>query len=292
VQFFKEFNMKKFNMFVFMLIMGVLFGSSADAQISPKIYASDTFIVEEYPMTRKDLYDNTLVHMKKREKWRTPAPDLETLNKRFSPLGYRFVQVSPGNDRDFANPRLFDFYQGDQLLIGGISNIRGVSLDQDGKHFVFIATKWGKQFAEDAIVCIDGKIQRCPTKEKSDGWKQLGGPAYVKNKLVWCEVTYAGDMTREVNLSHWEGRVRNAMKVLFEFSFEYGAGSMPVHFREIGGTWLLEVDDGRVILNGVDLCKKYNYSGMWLYRSLKGKPIFFFTYTGEVGGQSYIIHFT
>jgi hypothetical protein len=83
------------------------------------------------------------------------------------------------------------------------------------------------------------------------------------------------------NLAHREGRVRNAKKVLFEFSFEYGAGGMPVHFESLDGNWLLQIDDGRVILNGKDLCKKYGYSRMWRYRSLKGKPFFFFTHKGD-----------
>jgi hypothetical protein len=275
---FKEHNMQKFNLFISLLIMGLLLGSNADAHMMPKIYASGTLIVEEYPITRKDLFDDTFAYMKKREKWRISAFGLEILNRKFSSLGYHFVQVSPGYNRAF--PGSFDFYQGNKLLIGGIGNIRGVSLDQHGKHFVFFASQSGKRFPEHEIVCIDGKIQRCLAKEKYDGWGQLG-PAYVKNELVWCEVAYAGDTVREGNLAHWEGRVRNSKKVLFEFSFEYSAGSMPVRFEAADGYWLLQIEDGRVILNGEDLCKKFDYTGMWGYRFLKGKPFFFFTHKGD-----------
>lgn len=270
--------MKKFLLFISLLIMGLLLGSNADAQISPKVYAGGPLIVEEYPILRKDLFDGTFSYMKAREKWRISASDPEILNKKFSSLGYHFVQVSPGYNRAF--PGLFDFYHGDTLLIGGIGNIRGVSLDQQGKHFVFFASQSGKRFPESEIQCNDGKIQRCPTKEKYDGWGQLG-PAYVKNELVWCEVANAGDIARGMNLAHWEGRVRNAKKFLFEFSFEYAAGSMPVRFEAADGFWLLQIEDGRVILNGEDLCKKYGYTGMWGYRFFKGKPLFFFTHKGD-----------
>jgi hypothetical protein len=255
-----------------MFILGVLFGSSADAQIRPTVYVTDTLIVEEYPITRMDLYNDTLVHMKKREKWRTPSFNLIEINRKFSSLGYHFVQDCPGCP--------LDFYQGNKLLVKGVVDIRGFSLDEKREHFVFFATELGKRFPEDAIVCIDGKIQPCPAAEKWDRWGELG-PGYVKNELVWCEVTYAGDTIREVNLAHWEGRVRNAKKVLFEFSFEYGAGSIPVRFEALDRYWLLQIEDGRVILNGEDLCKKYGHSRMWGYRFLKGKPFFFFTHKGD-----------
>jgi hypothetical protein len=98
---------------------------------------------------------------------------------------------------------------------------------------------------------------------------------------VWCEVIYKGDIMRGVNLAHWAGHVRNSKKVLYEFSFEYGAGSMPAHFEVLDGHGLLQIDDGRVILDGEDLCKKYGYSRMWGYRFLKGKPFFFFTQKGD-----------
>jgi len=93
--------MKKFNLFVSMLIIAMLLGSGADAQIRPTVYVTGTFIVEEYPITRMGLYDDTLVHMKKREKWRTPACDLIALNSKFSSLGYHFVQACPGCPFDF-----------------------------------------------------------------------------------------------------------------------------------------------------------------------------------------------
>jgi hypothetical protein len=270
--------MKKLNLFIVSLLIGLLLGSRSDAQIRPKVCTSDTLIVEEYPIERKNLFDDTFAYMKTREKWRISVSDPEILNKKFSSLGYRFVQVSPGYNRAF--PGLCNFYHGDKLLIGGIGNIRGVSFDQQGKHFVFFASQSGKRFPESEIVCNDGKIQRCPSTEKSDGWGQLG-PAYMRNELVWCEVTYAGDAMRGVNLAHWKGRVRNAKKVLFDFSFEYAAGSMPVHFEAADGYWLLLSEDGRVIVSGEDLCKKYGYTGMWSYRFLNGKPFFFFRHKGD-----------
>ena len=278
VKFFAGLIMKNLNFFIAMVIIGQLLGSNTDAQMSPRTYASDTLLVEEYPIKRSDLFDSTFAYMKMRKKWRISASNPEILNKKFSPLGYRFVQASPGYNHAF--PGLFDFYQGDTLLIGGIGNIRGVSLDQHNKHFVFFASQSGLRFPDGEIVCIDGKIQRCPTKGKSEGWGQLG-PAYVKNELIWCEVTKVGDTVREVDLAHWEGRIRNAKKVLFDFSFEYGAGSIPIRFEGIDRYWLLQIEDGRVILNGEDLCKKYGYTGMWGYRFIKGKPFFFFTHKGD-----------
>jgi hypothetical protein len=56
---------------------------------------------------------------------------------------------------------------------------------------------------------------------------------------------------------------------------------MPVRFEALDGYWLLQLQDGRVILNGEDLCKKYDYTGMWGYRFLKGKPFFFFKHKGN-----------
>jgi len=179
--------MKKFNCFVSMLIIGLLLDGSTDAQTSPTVYASDTFIVEEYPTKRDDLFDLTRAYMKKREKWRISS-----------------------------------------------------------------------------------------SKEKHDCWGNLG-PAYMNNELVWCEVTFDGDTARMVNLAHWKGLIRNSKKVLYEFSFEYGAGGMPVRFGAGEGYWLLQIEDGRVILNGEDLCKKNNHAGMWGYRFFKGKPFFFFS---------------
>jgi hypothetical protein len=254
-----------------MLTMGVLLGGSADAQIRPKTYASDTFIVEEYPIARKDLYDNTLIHMKKREKWRIPSFNPLQINRKLSSLGYHFVQACPDCS--------VDFYRGKILIMGGMVNLRGFSMDSKGQHFTFFASKLGDRFPASELFCINGEIQRC-TKEKMYGWGQLG-PCYANNDLVWCEVSHKPDTVRMVNLAHWEGRVRNAKKVLFEFSFEYAAGGMPVRFEALDGYWLLQLQDGRVILNGEDLRKKYDYTGMWGYRFLKGKPFFFFTHKGD-----------
>ena len=119
-----------------------------------------------------------------------------------------------------------------------------------------------------------------PSKERRDGWGNLG-PVYMNNELVWCEVAFAGATLQMVNLTHWKGLIRNSKKVLYEFSFEYGAGGMPVRFGAGEGYWLLQIEDGRVILNGEDLCKKHNYGGMWEYRFIKGKPFFFFSQKGD-----------
>jgi hypothetical protein len=124
------------------------------------------------------------------------------------------------------------------------------------------------------------KWRASPSKKKHDGWGNLG-PAYMNNELIWCEVTFAGDTAHMVNLAHWKGLVRNSKKVLYEFSFEYGAGGMPVRFGAGEGYWLLQMEDGRVILNGEDLRKKYGYAGMWGYRFFKGKPFYFFSHKGD-----------
>lgn len=118
------------------------------------------------------------------------------------------------------------------------------------------------------------------SKEKSDGWGYLG-PANMNNEPVWCDVNFAGDIAKGINLSHWKGSVRNSKKVLYEFSFVYGAGGVPVRFGAGDGYWLLQTKDGRVILSGEDLRKKYDYAGMWEYRFLKGKPFFFFSQKGD-----------
>jgi hypothetical protein len=262
---------KNLNLYVSMSIIGVLFVSNADAQISPKIYAGDTFIVEEYPTSRENIGDPASPYMKKRAKWRTPSFNLPEINRKLSSSGYHFVQACPNCS--------VDFYKGKILIMGGMDDLRGFSIDSKGQHFTFFASKLGDPFPASELVCINGEIQRC-TKEKMYGWGQLG-PCYVNNDLLWCEVTHKPNTVRMVNLAHGEGRVRNAKKVLFEFSFEYGAGSMPVHFGPLDGNWLLQIDDGRVILNGEDLCKKYGYSRMWRYRFLKGKPFFFFTQKGD-----------
>jgi hypothetical protein len=267
----KELIMKNFSVFFYMLIMGVFLNSSADAQVRPTIYVLGNFIVEEYPINRIDLYDQTLAFMKKREKWRTPSFDLPEINKKLSFLGYYFVQACP----DCA----VDFYRGKKLIIGGMVNLHGFSMDSTKQHFTFFASKLGDTYPESELLCINGEIKRC-TKAQIDGWGQLG-PGYVNNDLVWCDVSNKGNIQQEINLAHWAGLVRNSKKVLYEFCFEYGAGSMPVHFEPLDGNWLLQIDDGRVIINGEDLGKKYGYHQMWLYRYLKGKPFFFFRNEGE-----------
>ena len=247
-------------LFILLVLCGI--GQTGNTQT---VYASGSLILEEYPVTRDNLYDATSEHFKKRAKWRTPAFDLKTLNKQFSPLGYTFVQACPECS--------FDFYQGTKLLVGGIDNIRGISLDHEGGHFVFYASQLGKQFPESELICMDGEIQRC-TKDKMDGWGQLG-PYYVKGEWVWCEVIDKGH-------ARWEGIIRNEKKILYTFDFQFGAGAMPVYFHATDDRWLLQIrDDGRVILDGEDLCTKYNYAGMWEYRLLKGNPFFFFTHRGD-----------
>ena len=256
--------MKTVNSLFSLVCMGLVFRSPCLAEMLPQVYGRDAFIVEEYPIARDALYDATRPYLQKREPWRTPAFNLREINQKLSSVGYRFVQACPECS--------VDFYHGTMLIIGGLENLRGFSMDHTGQHFVFFASQVGKRFPESELVCINGDIQRC-THEKRYGWGQLG-PCYVNDELVWCEVTTTG-------YAQWEGVIRNATTMLYSFTFPYGAGAMPVHFEALDGQWLLQIDDGRVILDGADLCQKYGYSGMWKYRLLQGKPFFFFTRKGE-----------
>jgi hypothetical protein len=247
------------------LFILLVLSSSGQTGNTQTAYTSDSLILEEYPVTRDELYNADSEHFKKRAKWRTPASDLETLNRKFSPLGYTFVQSCPECS--------FDFYHDKHLVVGGIDNIRGVSLDHEGGHFVFYASQMGKRFPDSELVCMDGEIQRC-TKDKMEGWGQLG-PYYMHGELVWCDISDKGH-------AQWEGVIRNEKKILYTFTFQFGAGAMPVNFQAINGSWLVQIEnDGSVILDGENLCKKYGYAGMWEYRLLKGKPFFFFSHQGE-----------
>ena len=107
-----------------------------------------------------------------------------------------------------------------------------------------------------------------------DGWGQLG-PYFLDGELVWCDVKTEG-------YARWDGVIRSKKKILYTFTFEYGAGSMPVYFQTQDNSWLLQIrNDGRVILDGEDLREKYGYAGMWKYRLLQGKAFFFFTHQGD-----------
>lgn len=268
--------MKKLNMFVSFLCLFLTLWSICEAQINNNVYISDSFIIEEYPTKREGLYA-TSDFSKKREKWRgLPYKDglVDSINKKISPLSYKLVQRK-------ESP-VYDFFKQQKLIEGGLYDITNFSIDKQNLNFVFFA----KQRSEKTVFGVSVKndhIQKM--KEYSELYMSyfFHGfyPFFINNDLTWCEVTFKGDTVRMVNLAYWEGFVKSSKETLYKFSFEYGAGGMPVHFREIGGRWLLEIDDGRVILNGEDLCKKYNYSGMWLYRSLKGKPFFFFTHKGD-----------
>jgi hypothetical protein len=240
------------------------------------VYISDSFIIEEYPTKREDLY-GTSDYSKKREKWRRlPYKDglVDDINKKIGPLNYKLVQR-----KEFY---IYDFFKQEKLIEGGLYDITNFSIDKQNLNFIFFA----KQRSEKTVFGVYVKndhIQKM--KENSELYMSyfFDGfyPFFINNDLTWCELIYKGDIMRGVNLSHWEGIVKTSKEILYKFSFEYGAGGMPVHFREIGSRWLLEIDDGRVILNGENLCKKYNYSGMWKYRLLKGKPFFFFTHKGD-----------
>ena len=63
---------------------------------------------------------------------------------------------------------------------------------------------------------------------------------------------------------------------------------MPIKFYQAGGKWVLQIDQShflkegitykcRVILNGQDLCQKFNHANMWCYHLIGGKPFFIFT---------------
>jgi hypothetical protein len=257
--------MKKVHSYCSALFMLLVCCTMGLADSAHTVYTRDALIVEEYPVTRDELYNADSEHFKKRAKWRTPAFSLERLNKMFSPLGYTFYQACPECS--------FDFYHGKKLLIGGIDNIRGVSIDHKRSHFVFYASQLGKKFPEGELVCMDGVITRC-SRDTMYGCGNLG-PLYVNGELVWCDVKTEGH-------AQWDGVIRDAQKILYTFTFQFGAGSMPVYFKTIDSKWLLQIRDvGRAILDGEDLCKKYGYSGMWKYRLLKGKPFFFFTHKGD-----------
>ncbi len=268
--------MKKLNMFVSISCLFLPLWSICEAQINKNVYISDSFIIEEYPTKREDLYA-TLDYSKKREKWRgLPYKDglVDSINKKIIPLSYKLVQRE-------ESP-VYDFLKKQKLIEAGLYDITNFSIDKQNPNFVFFA----KQRSEKTVFGVYVKndhIQKM--KEYSELYMSyfFHGfyPFFVNTDLTWCEVIEKGDTIRGVNLAHWEGFVKNSKEILYKFSFEYGAGGMPVHFREIGGSWILEIDDGRVILNGENLCKKYNYSGMWQYRSLKGKPFFFFTHKGD-----------
>jgi hypothetical protein len=247
-------------LFILLVVCGI--GQTGSTQT---VYSSDSLVVEEYPVTRDGLYNADAAHFNKRAHWRTPAFGLETLNTMFSPLGYTFTQACPECS--------FDFYHGQKLLIGGIDNIRGVSIDNKRSHFVFYASQSGKRFPEAELVCMDGIITRC-SRDTMYGWGTLG-PLYVNGELVWCDVKTEGHAL-------WEGVVRNKKEVIYTFDFQFGAGAMPVYFQAIDGRWLLHIrNDGRVILDGEDLRTRYGYDGMWGYRLITGKPFFFFTHKGD-----------
>ena len=259
---FAERKVKRIHAYCAALFILLVLCGTCQTGNSQTVYTSDSLIVEEYPVTRDELYNADSEHFKKRAQWRTPSFSLERLNNIFSPLGYTFAQACPDCS--------LDFYHGKKLLIGGIDTIRGVSLDYEGGHFVFYASQLGRRFPESELVCMDGIITRC-SQDTMYGWGNLG-PCYVNGEPVWCEVTDKG-------YAQWKGVVRNEKEILYTFDFQFGAGAMPVYFQAIDDSWLLQIkNDGRVILDGEDLCAKFGYAGMWEYRLLKGKPFFFFSH--------------
>ena len=133
--------MRYFNSILFVLGMFVIFQTSSSSEIVPKIYTSKSFIVEEYPIARENLYNKTLNHMKRREKWRerlviTEDDLIGTIHTKIKPLGYRFLRIW-GFQR-------WNFYRGKEVLAKELYDIEGFSIDKQKKNFVFLARQWEK----------------------------------------------------------------------------------------------------------------------------------------------------
>jgi len=269
--------MKESNILIFFLAVLSCFQVSSSREIVLKVYSADSLIVEEYPMNKEDFDEMFPLIRKNRNKWRKkPLLDIkfgniEEINKSLDQLGYKLLKKK--------NSSAYDFYKGEDLIEEEISNIFGFCMDSTKHHFIFFAEKKQKRCYGHDLVCIDGII-----KKKLTSNSQLWGPFLIKNKFVWCEVV--NKVNKGIDL--WEGDIKNSSQILYTFSFQYAAGGMPVKFYQIGENWVLKIDQShlcpelefksRIIVNGEDLCKRFNYSGMWCYHLIKGNPFFIFSY--------------
>jgi hypothetical protein len=227
-------------------------------------------------MKKESLFVAPKGFLEKREQWRerpviTEEDLIGTIHTKIKPLGYQFRKI-PGF-------QAWDFYRGEEKLAEELFDIEGFSIDKQKRNFVFLS----KQREKDGEVLVFIKNDKVKKIKKGDilyDWYNYYRfyPFYIDNDLVWCEVETEG-------YAKWDGIIRNQNKILYSFTFVYGAGGMPVHFRKTENKWFLEIDnnkeEGRIILNGEELQMKYNYSGMWQYYLLKDKPFFFFTRKGD-----------
>lgn len=247
---------------------------SSSREIIPKVYSADSLIVEEYPMNKEEFEAVFPVIRKNRDKWRkSPAEAVvvEKINKKIVPLGYKLSQIK--------GYIAFDFYKGGILIETGLSDIQNFSINKSHTHFVFFARKrtkngvWGLFFRDNRV-----EAMKEFSKPYMNYFFYKFFPFYIDDNLISCQVNDKGH-------AEWEGCIKNSSQVLFQFSFLYGAGGMPIKFYQIGENWVLKIDQSfgwkfksRIIVNGEDLCKRFNYSGMWCYHSIKGKTFFIFSY--------------
>jgi hypothetical protein len=268
----KKIQMKKIFFITLIAAMLPLSYSITLLQVKPALYKRDTFIVEEYPIEKKYLNSLPKEILEKRKQWRerlaiTEEDMIGSIHTKIKPLGYQFMQI--------WGMMAWNFMKGDEVLAKELYDIQGFSMDKQQKNFVFLA-KQRSEKGEVFVFAQNNKIQKITKDDKMYNWFYWYKfyPFYIENDLICCEVTDKGH-------AFWEGAIRNQNELLYNFSFTYGAGGMPVHFSKIDESWLLEIFEhehkGRIIIDGEDVRQKYSCSGMWGYCSIKNKAFFFFT---------------
>lgn len=308
--------MKRFNNGFLFLSMLVCLCNVCSGEVAQKVEVGDSFVVEEYPIDNIICSFERLPQeiLNKRKRWResfarekTYEEKIEEINRKLKPLGYKLIHEGTSSDS-------YSFYKGQNLIVKLLHKIHGFSIDRKNKTFIFFASRWIPYSddglvgdSESGFVCINGNIQK-----RQEDWVSL--PIWINGQLLRIKLLGTIDHTEiyfivngfidkplldEIlrnTTTSWVGAEIRGRKfwhfkinlpelppqVIYTFEVPIRAGGGPIiELQSYKESWVLEAE-GRVIINGKDLCKEKNYGAIERFCLIKGKPFYFFAYQKDM----------
>lgn len=218
----------------------------------------------------------------RRKKWREADP-VNRINEQLKPLNYRFNKY-----KDKYGVYCYNLYKGSRLLYAGLRQVRGFSINSDQSKFMFVAEGSIKNKSRTCIYGED-KIIDCAAY-----LPLYNIPFFYRDKIIKIEVIkntpnleqmiYAG-----VKTTRKRYQIRTAERPLYTADiFDYPSDSSIQQFYTREGHWVLEYIEvgvfagkpldynGTVVVDGVNLNKKFGLKEVFNYTFLKGQPFYFY----------------
>lgn len=250
--------------------------------------SNNSFIIEEYRITSQEVDtpgSDTFYKridpkiLEKRKRWREKSvhkDKISNMNEELETFNYKLVK----NEEPARFQPSYNLYYKDNLVLKALSIFQCFKLNKKRDKFLFIATQElkiesGPPYARQLLI-YDGDI-----KEWKPGKHSFQCPIFLNDTLVTVDLLT--EQERKTILPDTATfAVKKGNQIVYTFSPEISPVANPIKsFFAYNNNWSLEYTNN-IIINGVNIIEENNYSKLFFYHILHGKPFYFFQQNNKI----------